>query len=246
MGVPAAIRHIPSQGTGRRVAGPAPGRRGPSDPGTGLAGSQWAASLAAMLGPRHTRVLLLRLLALAGFVGALWTLQAVNWATGYRLNPAFGLIPREVAGLDGIVGMPLLHGSFGHLASNTPPLLVMGALLAATATRALIAVNAIIVGAGGAGVWVFGSTAVHIGASGLVFGWLGFLVARGLVDRSPATLAAALLVGVLYGAMIWGVLPGRPGVSWEAHLFGALAGVAAAFVIRTHVHAPRVREVERG
>ena len=198
-----------------------------------------------MLGPRPTRVLLGRLLVLAGFVGALWVLQAVNWAVGYQLNPAFGLIPREVAGLDGIMGMPLLHGSFEHLMSNTPPLLVMGALLAATATRALVAVNAVIVGAGGALVWLFGSTAVHIGASGLVFGWLGFLVARGLVDRSLVTLGAALLVGALYGAMIWGMLPGRPGVSWEAHLFGALAGAAAAFAIRTHVHAPRVREVER-
>jgi membrane associated rhomboid family serine protease len=121
----------------------------------------------------------------------------------------------------------------------------MGALLAATATRALIAVNAVIVGIGGALVWLFGSTAIHIGASGLVFGWLGFLVARGVVDRSPVTLGAALLVGLLYGAMFWGVLPGRPGVSWEAHLFGALAGVAAAIVIRTRVHAPRVREVDR-
>ena len=191
------------------------------------------------------RVLLLRLLVLAAFVAALWTLQAVNWAVGYRLNPAFGLIPREVAGLDGIVGMPLLHGSFGHLASNTPPLLVMGALLATTATRALIAVNAVIVGTGGALVWLLGSPAIHVGASGLVFGWFGFLVARGLVDRSPVTLVAALLVGALYGAMIWGVLPGRAGVSWGAHLFGALAGAAAAVLIRAPVHAPRLREVER-
>ena len=169
-----------------------------------------------MPGPRPTRTLLRRLLALAAFVGALWTLQAVNWVTGYRLNPAFGLIPRQLAGLDGVIGMPLLHGSFAHLASNTPPLLVMGALLAATATRALIAVNAVIVGMGGALVGLLGGTAVHVGASGLVFGWFGFLVARGLVDRSPVTLAAALLVGALYGATIWGVLPGRPGISWEA------------------------------
>ena len=198
-----------------------------------------------MLETQRTRVLVQRLFVLAAFVGAFWTLQVVNWATGYRLNLALGLIPREVAGLDGIARMPLLHGSFGHLVSNTPPLLVMGALLAATATRALIAVNAIIVGAGGALVWLFGSTAVHIGASGLVFGWFGFLVTRGLVDRSPITLGAALLVGLLYGAMIWGVLPGRPGVSWEAHLFGVLAGAAAAILIRTHVHVPRIREVER-
>ena len=191
------------------------------------------------------RIFAFRLAVLAAFIAALWVLQAVNWATGYGLNRAFGLIPREVEGLDGIAGMPLLHGSFAHLLSNTAPLAVMGALLAATATRALVAVNAVIVGAGGALVWLFGSTAIHIGASGLVFGWFGFLVMRGAVDRSPVTLLAALAVGFLYGAMIWGVLPGRPGVSWEAHLFGFAAGAAAAFLIRTRVHAPRTRGVER-
>ena len=192
------------------------------------------------------RRFLVRLAALAAFVAVLWVVHAVNWATGNALTRAFGLIPREVEGLDGIAGMPFLHGSFAHLTSNTAPLLVMGSLLAATATRALVAVNAVIVGLGGALVWLFGSTAIHIGASGLVFGWFGFLVVRGLIDRSPVTLGAAALVGFLYGAMIWGVLPGRPGVSWEAHLFGFLAGAVAARVIRTRVHEPRARGVERG
>ena len=191
------------------------------------------------------RTFLIRLSTLIVFVGALWVVQSINWATGYAMNRAFGLVPRAVSGLDGIVGMPLLHGDFAHLASNTPPLLVMGALLAATATRALLAVNAVIVAMGGLLVWLFGDTAIHVGASGLVFGWFGFLTARGLVDRSPVTMGAAVLVAFLYGAMIWGVLPGQPGVSWEAHLFGFLAGAAAAFLIRTHVHAPRLRRVER-
>lgn len=191
------------------------------------------------------QVLLRRLLALGGFVAALWAIQGLNLVLGYRLNPAFGLIPRELAGLDGIAAMPLLHGSMAHLSANTPPLLVMGALLAATATRALLTVNVVIVGLGGALVWLLGSTAIHIGASGLVFGWLGFLMARGLVDRSPVTLTVTGIVGFLYGAMFWSVLPEQPGISWEAHLFGALAGVAAALAIRTHVHAPRLRRVER-
>jgi membrane associated rhomboid family serine protease len=194
---------------------------------------------------RHARTFVLRLLGIGAFIAVLWAVQGLNWATGYRLNPAFGLIPREASGLDGIVGMPLLHGGVGHLMSNTAPLAVMGALLAATATRALAAVNAVIVGAGGVLVWLFASPGVHVGASGLVFGWIGFLLARGAVDRSPVTLSAAALVGVLYGAALWGVLPGKPGISWEAHLFGALAGVAAAVLIRTHVHAPRMSDVER-
>ncbi|WP_375173865.1 rhomboid family intramembrane serine protease [Pseudooceanicola sp.] len=191
------------------------------------------------------RTFLRRAGALAGFVALLWVVQGLNWVTGYSFNRAFGLIPRHIGGLDGIVAMPLLHGSFAHLMTNTPPLLVMGGLLAATATRKLLAVNAVVVGLGGGLVWLLGSSAIHIGASGLVFGWFGFLVARGVVDRSPVTLGAALLVGFLYGSILWGVLPGQPGVSWEAHLFGALAGAATAFVVPTHVHAPRLRNMRK-
>lgn len=196
-----------------------------------------------MVGSDFRRVLRTRFSVLAAFVGVVWAVQALNWAMGYSLNPAFGLIPRQAYGLDGILAMPILHGSFGHLMSNTPPLLLMGALLAATATRALLAVNAIIIIFSGALVWLLGSPAIHIGASGLVFGWFGFLVTRGLVDRSPITLGVALLVGLLYGSIIWGVLPGQPGVSWEAHLFGALSGAIAAFIVRTHVHNPHLRNV---
>lgn len=198
------------------------------------------------MGSGHTRVFLRRVAGLIGFVAVLWVIQAVNWATSYALNPRFGLIPRQLSGLDGVVGMPFLHGSFQHLMANTPPLLLLGTLLAATVTRALVAMNLVVVGLGGTLVWLLGSSAIHIGASGLVFGWFGFLITRGLVDRSPVTLGVSVLVGLLYGSIIWGVLPGQPGVSWEAHLFGTIAGVAAAFLIRAPVHAPRMRDVELG
>lgn len=198
-----------------------------------------------MNNPNRMQAFLRRAAALAAFVALLWALQIVNWISGYGLNPAFGLIPRHVAGMDGIVAMPLLHGSFAHLIGNTPPLLVMGGLLIATATRALWAVNMMVIALGGGMVWILGSPAIHVGASGLIFGWFGFLIARGLVDRSPVTLGAAAVIGGLYGSLLWGVLPGQPGVSWEAHLFGALAGVVAALVLRSPVHAPRLRSVDR-
>lgn len=197
-----------------------------------------------MTSRNHMSEFLRRVAALVAFVALLWVVQVVNWITGYSLNPTFGLIPRYLSGLDGVIAMPLLHGSLAHLMANTPPLLVMGGLLVATTTRALLPVNAIVVGFGGGLVWLFGSSAIHIGASGLVFGWFGFLVVRGLVDRSLITLGAALVVGVLYGSILWGVLPGQPGVSWEAHLFGAVAGAAAAVLVRTHVHAPRLSGVD--
>jgi len=207
-------------------------------------GAVGTTTVANMMNRDHMRVFFRRTAALAAFVALLWAVQVVNWITGYGLNPAFGLIPRHGSGLDGVIAMPLLHGSFSHLMANTPPLLVMGGLLVATTTRGLLSVNAVVIGLGGALVWLFGSSAIHIGASGLVFGWFGFLIARGLVDRSPITLGAALVVGVLYGSILWGVLPGQPGVSWEAHLFGALAGAAAAFLVRTHVHVPRLGGVD--
>jgi membrane associated rhomboid family serine protease len=167
-----------------------------------------------MMNRDHMRAFLRRAAALAAFVALLWAIHLLNWITGYGLNPAFGLIPRHGSGLDGVIAMPLLP------------------------------VNAVVIGLGGGLVWLFGSSAIHIGASGLVFGWFGFLIARGLVDRSPITLGAALGVGVLYGSILLGVLPGQPGVSWEAHLFGAIAGAVAAFLIRTHVHAPRLGGVD--
>jgi membrane associated rhomboid family serine protease len=197
-----------------------------------------------MMNRDHMRAFLRRAAALAAFVALLWAIQVINWITGYGVNPAFGLIPRYFGGLDGIIAMPLLHGSFAHLMANTPPLLVMGGLLVVTTTRALLSVNAVVIGLGGGLVWLFGGSAIHIGASGLVFSWFGFLVVRGLVDRSLITLSAALVVGALYGSILWGVLPGQPGVSWEAHLFGAIAGAVAAFLIRTHVHAPRLGGVD--
>ena len=198
-----------------------------------------------MVGARDRSILLKRLSTLGLFVAALWAVHAVNWLLGYQLNPRLGLIPRQTAGLDGILGMPMLHGSFSHLMSNTPPLLLMGTLLAATTTRALTALNAIIVLLGGGLVWLFGNSAIHVGASGLIFGWFGFLVVRGLVDRSLVTLGTAVVVGVLYGSILWGVLPGQPGVSWEAHLFGALAGAVAAVLLRTGVHKPEIGRIRR-
>jgi len=219
-------------------------RRHPLQRAKAVEGAVETSTFAGMRERDHMRAFFRRATALIAFVVLLWAVHVVNWIVGYGFNPAFGLIPRHVSGLDGVIAMPFLHGSFAHLMANTPPLLVMGGLLVATATRALLAVNAVVIGLGGGLVWLFGSPAIHIGASGLVFGWFGFLVARGLVDRSPITLGAALLVGILYGSILWGVLPGQSGVSWEAHLFGAIAGAAAAFLVRTHVHAPRLGGVD--
>jgi len=203
-------------------------------------------TVANMMNRDHVRAFLRRATALAAFVALLWAIQVVNWIIGYGLNPAFGLIPRHVSGLDGVIAMPLLHGSFAHLMANTPPLLVMGGLLVATTTRALRAGERYGESASAARlIWRVRQLGPFISVRrDLSLAGSAFLVARGFVDRSLITLGAALVVGLLYGSILWGVLPGQPGVSWEAHLFGAIAGAAAAALVRTHVHAPRLGGVD--
>ncbi|MGP6087156.1 rhomboid family intramembrane serine protease [Antarctobacter jejuensis] len=165
-------------------------------------------------------------------LGVIWAVEAVNLITGYALNGWLGLRPRSLGGLDGILFMPLLHGSVAHASANTVPLAVLGGVLAVTARQVVLMASLIIVVLGGLGVWLFGGTAIHVGASGLIFGWFGFIVARGLIEKRPIPLLVAVGVAVAYGTMIWGVLPGQPGVSWESHLLGAGAGVFAAFALR--------------
>ena len=165
-------------------------------------------------------------------LGVIWAVEGINIVTGYGLNGWLGLEPRALRGLDGVLFMPVLHGSVAHAAANTPPLVVLGAVLTVTAQRTALMASVVIVALGGLGVWIFGQTAIHVGASGLIFGWFGYLLARGLVEKRFIPLLVTAGVGLVYGTMIWGVLPGQAGVSWEAHLFGAAAGVFAAVFLR--------------
>jgi membrane associated rhomboid family serine protease len=161
------------------------------------------------------------------FLGVLWAVYLVGLAAPGIAR--FGLTPRTTSGLVGIVAMPFLHGSFAHLLGNTVPLLVLTSILAASRPRWRLIVAEIIV-AGGSLLWVFGRPAIHIGASGLVFGLVAFLIVSGLVERRPSALLVSLVVGFLYGgALVAGVVPGLgAGVSWDGHLCGASAGAATA------------------
>jgi membrane associated rhomboid family serine protease len=169
---------------------------------------------------------------LVALLGVIWAVQVINVLTGYTLNEWLGLRPRAFAGLDGVIFMPILHGSVTHAIANTLPLAVLGGLMTLSAGRVTFAASVIIVALGGLGVWMFGRTALHVGASGLIFGWFAFLVARGFVEKRPLPIFVAFGVAIFYGTMIWGVFPGQSGVSWESHLLGAAAGVCAAFVLR--------------
>lgn len=144
-----------------------------------------------------------------------------------------GITPRSLDGLDGVLWAPLLHGGWGHLISNTLPLVVLGWLVLAGGVRNFLAVTAVVWIVGGLGTWLAGvnSTSNHIGASGVAFGWLVFLLMRGFFLRSFGQIALAIVLFFCWGGMLWGVLPGQPGISWEGHLFGALGGLLAAWLV---------------
>lgn len=170
-------------------------------------------------------------IAAAGFIVVLWAIEVIDVALGHRLD-GWGIEPREVDGFFGILAAPLLHGGWAHLIANTVPAFVLGFLVLATGLRRGLVATAIIWVLGGLGVWLFaGGGSVHIGASGLVFGWLTYLIVQGFVDRKPGEMAIGVIVFLVYGGILWGVLPSQPGVSWQGHLFGAIAGVVAAVLV---------------
>ena len=166
-----------------------------------------------------------------GFLAVMWGVEVLNGFMDHRLS-VWGILPRTTQGLIGIPLSPILHGSFSHVLSNTIPFLVLGGLVALRGSQKLVGVSLFIVVVGGLAVWLLGRSAIHVGASGLVFGYFGYLVASGWYDRSPSTILAAIAVVVLYGSLIFGVLPTQSFVSWEAHLFGLMAGVLAARLTR--------------
>jgi membrane associated rhomboid family serine protease len=166
---------------------------------------------------------------LGGLVLLLWVIQFMNALLFSGQLAVYGIAPRSIVGLRGILLAPLLHGSFSHLAANTIPLVTLGWLIMLQATRRFWWVTAIAMVVSGLGTWAIGAaSSVHVGASGVIFGYLGFLLARGYFERSVASIGLSVIVLSLYGGLIWGVLPTQPGVSWEGHLFGFLGGILAA------------------
>lgn len=159
------------------------------------------------------------------------TLHFSNAAFGYPLN-AFGLQPRSADGLVGIALAPFLHGSIGHLLSNAVPFAFLSMLILGYGVGRYALVSALVISLGGFLVWVFGREAIHVGSSGWVFGLWGFLIGQAWFTRSLRSVLIALLVVFLYGGLVFGFLP-RHGVSFESHIFGAIAGFITAWLLRT-------------
>lgn len=169
-------------------------------------------------------------LLLGVLVGSMWALEIVDRLLPFVQLEAHGIHPRSVSGLTGIAFSPFLHGDFSHLIANTLPLLVLGGLVLAGGRGVFFGTTTFVIIVGGTAVWLLAPPNTnHIGASGLVFGYLGFLLARGWFERSVGWTLLALAVLIAYGGLLFGVLPGQPGISWQGHLFGFVAGIIAAW-----------------
>jgi membrane associated rhomboid family serine protease len=171
--------------------------------------------------------------AMCAFVPLLFLIELIDVQLDNRLDYAGGIKSWYITGLDGIVFAPLLHGGFTHLVGNSVPLILMGTFVLADGGRRFLLSTALIAVVSGLGVWFFSAPGtVTIGASGVVFGYLGVLLMRGLVERSWWNIAVGLLIGLVYGWMLIGVLPMDERVSWQGHLFGFIGGLIAAVVFR--------------
>jgi membrane associated rhomboid family serine protease len=158
----------------------------------------------------------------------MWVVEVVDSIDNHRLDQ-YGIRPRDADGLVGIVAAPFLHAGFGHLTANTVPFVLMGFAIALRGAGRVLAVTAVVVLVGGLGTWLVAPAhTLHIGASGVVFGYATYLLSRGIFDRDLPELAIGVLVGAIWGtALLSGLLP-REGISWQGHLFGAIGGVVAA------------------
>ncbi len=175
----------------------------------------------------------LQLTILGTFVVLFWSLEIADQIVFQRLMPGgldrFGIRAWHLSGITGILFAPFLHGGFGHLIANTVPFVMLGWLVMLQETSDFFLVTGITMLVAGAGTWLFGAPgSIHIGASSLIFGYLGFLLLRSYFERNLTSIAVSILVFSLYGGVVWGVFPSGPGISWQGHLFGFIGGILAA------------------
>src|SRR4030081_3251353 len=186
---------------------------------------------------KHTAAM--QVVILFACVAAAWSVELVDRVAYGGSLERFGIPPRDLPGLWGILLAPLLHVGWLHLIANTGPFLVLGWLVMLRKISDFVVVTALAILIGGLGVWLVGApNSIHVGASGLIFGYLGYLLARGYFERSLWAVLLGVAALVLYGGVLWGVLPGRPGISWEGHLFGFIGGVVAARLLAPSTSRP--------
>ena len=166
-----------------------------------------------------------------GFVAGLWVLEVTDYISGHQLD-TLGIVPRTDAGLLGVVFAPVLHFGWAHLYGNTLPALVLSFLVLASGVGRGIVATLIIWVVGGVGVWLMSPPgSITAGTSMLIFGWLVYLIMRGIFSHRVGQIVIGVLIFLAYGSLLLGVLPGQTGVSWQGHLFGAIGGALAAWLL---------------
>jgi membrane associated rhomboid family serine protease len=174
------------------------------------------------------------LIVMGVFLAVIWILQVVNWADGYRLDSEFGILPEHVSRLPEIFTAPFLHFSWQHIEGNSVPLFVLGVLAAYRSIPRFLLVSLIVAVTSGMAVWLFqSSNELTVGASGLIFGYFGYVLIRGFFDRSLLDIGVGLVAGAAYWTILQVAIPGTPGVSWIDHIGGLVGGVLAAWLLRT-------------
>jgi membrane associated rhomboid family serine protease len=172
----------------------------------------------------------------------MWVAEVVDSLADHRLDQ-YGIEPRDGDGLIGVVAAPFLHAGFDHLISNTVPFVLMGLAIALQGAARVAAVTAIVALTSGLGTWLVAPEhTIHIGASGVVFGYATYLISRGFFNRDLLELAMGAVVGVIYGGALLGGLVPEDGVSWQGHFFGAVGGlIAARMLVRGREPQPAAR-----
>lgn len=172
----------------------------------------------------------------------MWGIHIVNTALGMSFT-VFGLYPRSVIGLRGVLLSPLLHGSWSHLISNTVPYVALSAILFFFYRRIAVPAFLMIYLLTGVAVWLFGRPVIHVGTSGVVYGLVAFVFWTGIFRRSLKSIVLSLVVIFYYGSMFLGILPGQDGISWESHLLGALVGIFVAYWFKGQIEQDEERPV---
>ena len=184
-------------------------------------------------GRQVSRSLRQQAVVLGGTFALLWTVFAVNNLLGGMLN-VFGVIPRTTIGLRGLIFAPFIHQRLDHIVANSLPFLALGWMVMLRDPRHFVPVTLMSAIGSGLLAWLLGAPgSVHIGASGILFGYLGFLILSGWYARSALSIAMSVIVIAVWGGVVLGVMPGESGVSWQSHLGGFLAGALAARTYRT-------------
>ena len=161
----------------------------------------------------------------------MWSSEVVDQVSGLQLDQ-YGIGPRDPNGLVGIVAWPFLHAGLGHVAANTVPFLLVGFLIALGGALRVVLVTVIVAVVGGLGVWLFApASSLHVGASGIVFGYAGYLLSRGFFSRRLRDFALGAVVALVWGVSLLGGLLPQEGISWQGHLFGGIGGLVAGWAL---------------